>query len=85
MAGLGTDPKDARVQKLVHDMETAGKELMEQVGGREKTLARIENFKRYQPLIPREAQGKVNEINAKMKPFQDSMRRLMEYLRRAKA
>src|SRR5438045_549672 len=66
----GTDPKDARVQNLIRDMENTGKEMMEQVGGREKTLERIENFKRYRPLIPQAGDAKVDELKAKMKPFQ---------------
>ena len=81
----GTDPKDARVQALIRDMEDTGKELMEHVGGREKTLQRIENFKRYKPLIPQAGDAQVDEMKAKMKPFQENMRKLFEYLRRAKA
>jgi DNA-binding transcriptional MerR regulator len=82
---LGTDPKDARVQHLIRDMETTGKELMERVGGREKTLERMENFKRYRPLIPEAGQARIDEMKAKMKPFQENMKKLAEYLRRAKA
>jgi len=82
---LGTDPKDARVQKLIRDMEDTGKELMKHAGGREKTLERIENFKRYGPLIPQPIEARMDEMRAKMKPFQENMRKLAEYLRRAKA
>jgi hypothetical protein len=61
------------------------KGLVEVFGGREKIAERIAFVKNNRHLIPQGDPDRMEEMQERMKPFGDKMKRLAEYLRLAKA
>jgi hypothetical protein len=66
-------------------MEHLGGLMLGRFGGKEKLSETIEGFKRFRPLIPEPGQARLAEMKEKMMPLQENVRKLFEYIKRAKA
>ena len=65
-------------------IEHAGGEMLRRALGSKNPSEAMKTFKQFQPLIPQLGQAQMDEIREKMK-VQENMRKLFEYLRRARA